>query len=58
MIVHIRTKGTIVKCPVMLLPSLKQLVMTDYCGLGPFSSTSTNLRIFISLLKEPIWFIH
>ena len=30
----------------------------DYCGLGPFSSTPSNLMIFLSLLKVLICIIH
>ena len=30
----------------------------DYCGFGPFSSTSTNLVIYISLLRVHVCIIH
>ena len=30
----------------------------DYCGLGPFGSTPTNLMMFISMLKALIYIMH
>ena len=33
-------------------------LMIDYCGFGPFSTTSTNLLKCISLLKVHICIVH
>ena len=42
----------------MNLIDMNLILRIDYCGFGPCSSTTINLKIFISLLKVLICIMH
>ena len=42
----------------MNLLDMNFILRIDYCGFGPSSSTTSNLKIFISLLKVLICIMH